>query len=125
MRFRVLLLLMMAAATSAFAQSRNNDDPISNLQRKINAGEVKLEFDGEQGYLKSLLKNLDVPVSSQGLVFSKTSFQYPRISPETPRALYFNDNTYVGFVQGSPVLELISIDPKSGPVFYTLNQDKD
>ncbi len=122
MKFSITLLIVPAAAL-ALAEAPY-EDSVSRLQHRIRAGEVKLEFDGQQGYLKSLLKNLNVPVSSQALVFSKSSFQYPRISPATPRAIYFNDDTYVGFVQGAPVLELISVDPKSGPVFYTLNQDK-
>ena len=45
-----------------------------------------------------VLTALEVPVSSQMLVFSKTSFQYLHISPEHPRALYFNDDVYVGSV---------------------------
>jgi hypothetical protein len=30
-----------------------------------------------------------VPISSQTLVFSKTSFQFRKITPKAPRALYF------------------------------------
>ena len=47
------------------------------------------------------------------------------ISPRAPRAIYFNDDVYVGFVQDGPVLELASIDPKAGPVFYVLEQQTD
>jgi hypothetical protein len=119
-----LFLLFIPLTALAFMQS-HTDDAVSNLQRRISAGETALEFDSSHGYLKSLLKNLDIPVSSQGLVFSKSSLQYQRISPATPRAIYFNDDTYVGFVQGGPVLEIISIDPRQGPLFYTLTQDKD
>src|SRR5205814_1425272 len=100
------------------------NDPVTALQRKIDTGEATLEFEGERGYLRSLLKNLDIPQSSQGLVFTKSSFQLSLISPKTPRAIYFNDDVYVGFVQQGPVLELASIDPKLGPVFYTLDQEK-
>src|SRR5262245_34732679 len=50
-------------------------DPVEELQKKLNSGLAKLEFEGERGYLASLLKNLDVPISSQTLVFSKTSLQ--------------------------------------------------
>jgi hypothetical protein len=59
------------------------------------------------------------------LVFSKTSFQRERISPKTPRAVYFSDDVYVGYVLGSPLLELTSVDPKLGGVFYTLDQTKE
>jgi len=40
-----------------------------------------------------------------------------------PRALYFNDNTTVGFVRGGDVLEFTSLDPVGGIMFYTLDQD--
>ncbi len=101
------------------------DDPVARLQKKIDRGEVKLEFDSNRwGYLRSLLKNLGVNVDSQMLVFSKTSFQGTRISPQKPRALYFNDNVAIGYVQGSDVMEMIGLDPKQGVVFYTLDNDK-
>lgn len=98
------------------------NDAITRLQQKIDSGEVKLEFDPAHGYLPSVLKNLDIPVSSQGLVFSRTSLQVDRIAPWTPRAVYFNDDVYVGWVQGGPIMEVASADPKLGGVFYTLEQ---
>ena len=85
---------------------------------------MKLRFDDEHGYLSSVLEALDVPVQSQVLVFSKTSFQAPRISPRMPRALYFNDHVAVGFVRGGDVLEVASVDPRQGVVFYTLDQER-
>jgi hypothetical protein len=99
-------------------------EAIADLQRRINSGSTKLEFDEKFGYLPSLLRTLDVPASSQSLVFGKNSAQLFLISPQDPRALYFNDDVYVGFVQGAPHLEIASIDPVSGPVFYTLDQVK-
>src|SRR4029079_7773660 len=68
---------------------------------------------------------LDVPVESQVLVFSKTSFQARKISPQNPRAIYFGDDVAVGYVRGGDVLEFISQDPKIGSVFYTLKQTDD
>src|SRR4051812_45496076 len=50
-------------------------DPIAKLQKKILEGKVTLTRDGDFGYLKSTLQALNIPVSSQTLVFSKTSFQ--------------------------------------------------
>ena len=97
-------------------------DPVARLQQRLQGGEAKLQQDGPQGFLKALLRELDVPVSSQTLVFSKTSFQRDRISPSTPRALYFDNNTYVGWVKGGDVIELASVDPNLGTVFYTLDQ---
>ncbi|MEZ6046612.1 MAG: hypothetical protein R3C11_13770 [Planctomycetaceae bacterium] len=100
------------------------DDPISRLQDNIDNGKVKLQYEPEQGYLKSVLEALEVPVSSQGLVFSKTSLQQRFISAFTPRAVYFNDDTYIGWVQHGTVLEISTVDPHLGGVFYTLPQEE-
>ena len=98
-------------------------DAVARLQARIDAGEVTLAFDEARGYLPSLLRALDIPASSQTLVFSKTSLQLDRIAPWSPRALYFNDDVYLGWVQGGPIMELASVDPKLGTVFYTIGQD--
>jgi hypothetical protein len=97
-------------------------DPVATLQHKLDAGQLKLTYDAKTGYLPALLRALNIPVSSQVLVFSKTSFQRNLISPETPRALYFNDDVYVGYVQGGDVIEITATDPNKGPIFYTLRQ---
>jgi len=99
-------------------------DSVAQLQQKIDSGAVTLEFDAQHGWLPSVLKALHVPVSSQGLVFSRTSLQVDRIAPWTPRAIYFNDDVYVGWVQGGPIMEIASADPQLGGVFYTLSQEK-
>lgn len=98
-------------------------DPVAAVDGKLASGQARLTFDGPQGFLKSVLKELEVPVASQGLVFSKTSFQRQWINPRSPRAIYFNDDLYVGWVPGAEVLELASQDPQLGTVFYTLDQD--
>ena len=100
------------------------NDAVAKLQKQIDDGAVELEFDDEHGYLKSVLNALDVPTSSQMLVFSKTSFQLRRISPSSPRALYFNDDTYVGWVPHGDVVEVSSVDPQQGAIFYTLLQEE-
>src|SRR5665213_2682747 len=69
-------------------------DVVAKLQQQIAHGQVTLQFDPQRGYLDSVLKALNIPVASQMLVFSKTSFQGRIISPQHPRALYFNDNAY-------------------------------
>jgi len=99
-------------------------DPVAKLQQRIDKGEVRLKFEPGHGYLKSVLKELNVPINSQTLVFSKTSFQYKKISPQTPRALYFNDDVYVGWVQDGKVLEIVSFDPVQGAIFYILDEQK-
>src|SRR6478672_3334545 len=80
-----------------------------------------LDLSGDLPFLQSLLKQLDVPVSSQMLVFTATSLQKGLISARNPRALYFNDDTYVGFVPRGRV-EVISLDPTLGGVFYIFDR---
>jgi hypothetical protein len=99
------------------------DNVITRLQKQIDAGQVKLPFADEFGYLPAFLKELKVPVSSQMLVFTKTSLQRDRISPRTPRAIYFNDDLYVGFCRLGEVMEVSVADPQLGTVFYTLPQE--
>ena len=98
--------------------------PVAELQGKLERGEVKLRFDEKFGYLPALLDYFKIPVSSQMLVFSKTSLQRSLISPTRPRALYFNDDVYLGFIPGAPVMEISAVDPKLGGVFYRLDQDE-
>ena len=88
----------------------------------MQSGAVTLAHDSVLGYLPALLAALDIPVSSQTLVFSRTSLQTDRITPWSPRALYFNDDVYVGYVFDSPFLEIGAVDPTRGGVFYTLPQ---
>ena len=83
---------------------------VSQLQERLAKGTAKLEFEPERGYLRSLLRALDVPESSQVLVFSKTSLQRERISPRTPRAIYFNDEVMVGFCNRGRVMEISAAD---------------
>jgi len=108
-----------------FYRSGDIDDPVARLQRQIVQGKAKLVYDEkDHGYLKSVLKLLDIPVSSQTLVFSKTSFQYPKISPQHPRALYFNDDVYVGVVHEGKEIEIVSFDARQGAIFYLLHEQK-
>lgn len=95
---------------------------VTELQQSLAKGGIKLSHHQESGYLTSLLQALHVPVSSQVLVFSKTSFQSPKIGPRMPRALYHSDDIAVGFVRGGDVLEIAAVDPQQGVVFYTLDQ---
>jgi hypothetical protein len=105
-------------------RSDNLSDPVAKLQKQIDRGEVKLSYEPQHGYLRSVLETLEVPISSQTLVFSKTSFQYKKILPQTPRALYFNDDVYVGQVHQGKVLEFVSFDPMQGAIFYILDEQK-
>lgn len=99
-------------------------DPVAKLQKQLESGEIKLQRDGESGVLKDLLRALKVPVSSQLLVFSKSSANARFIKPQTPRAIYFNDLVYVGWVPGSPAIELSAVDSTLGGTFYSLQQSE-
>jgi len=94
-------------------------DAVTALQQRIALGE--LAFAGsEQRILQSVLDALSVPVWSQMLVFSRTSLQRGWIRPERPRALYFSDSVYVGWVPGG-LIEVAAVDPQLGPVFYSID----
>jgi hypothetical protein len=141
MRSRLLLIFALAcllAGTTAgagdysvlrydeeYPQIGYSDTPTHNafyrLQQRLNKGEVKLEWRAPRGYLDSVLKALNIDPSSQSLVFSKTSLQINWISEQTPRAIYFDDENYVAWVDGAPNLELMGVDSVMGPVFYTLD----
>ncbi len=96
-------------------------DPFSLLLQQLRAGQRQLRTDSEQDLLESLLETLRIPASSQMLVFSATSFQTGLISVRNPRALYFNEDTYVGYVPGGR-LEIVSVDPQIGSVFHLLDR---
>jgi len=72
---------------------------VSPLEKQISCGELKLGTTDRE-VIETLLRRLQIPVESQLLVFSRTSFQREHIRPEHPRALYFNDHSYVGWVPG-------------------------
>jgi hypothetical protein len=100
-------------------------DPITHLEKRIESGQVKLDYaPNGWGYLPALLRELDINIDSQVLVFSKTSIQTQHIGPRTPRAIYFNDDVAVGYVQGGDALELSAVDPKLGIVLYTLDTEQ-
>jgi len=103
-------------------RSEDLHDPIAVLQKQMDAGKIKLKYEPGQTYLRSVLQALKIPVNSQTLVYSKTSFQYPKISPDKPRALYFNDDVYVGRVHDGMALEFVSFDPMQGAIFYILDE---
>jgi hypothetical protein len=128
------LTALIAAVGAATAAAQDYERPpidylkqapanrVSRLIDDLESGKTTLRREPHYGYLRSLLQALDVPTSSQTLVFSKTSLQRQHIGPSTPRALYFNDDTYVGFCQNGDVLEISTADDRLGGVFYTLDQ---
>ncbi len=97
---------------------------IARLQAKLDSGAVKLQFRPGHGYLESMLAALGIDASSQSLVYSKTSQQVGLIQARTPRAIYFNDDTYVAWVQGSDQMEIGTLDSELGQVFYTVRNSE-
>src|SRR5262245_17449283 len=75
-------------------------NPVAELQQRMERGGAELAYDPRPGigYLPALLRELDVPAESQLLVYSKTSLQQRLVTPEHPRALYFNDAMAIGSV---------------------------
>lgn len=126
----------LALSTAAATAQEIERDPINyseaprknavaDLQERIASGKLTLEYEPDHGYLRSFLKALDIPESSQVLVFSKTSLQRGRISPKTPRAIYFNDEVLVGFCLRGRVIEISAADDLVGTAFYTIEQDQE
>jgi hypothetical protein len=142
-RTRILLIAIVysAAAGAPMATAELNDrlgpspddpaiqyrtgtlaDPVSVLIAKLQSGNARLRFAGPQGYLRSLIDALNIPIESQIAVFSKTSLQTDRIEPRNPRTIFFNDSVSVAWMFGG-FIELASHDPQRGMIFYTLPQD--
>ena len=137
-KIHVLVFIVVSVALSSIGQDINYSDPFSPAHeyhtRELNDPFTRLIADFESGkreldnrsgkaFIASLLEHLDVPASSQLLVFSRTSLQTRRISGSNPRALYFNENVYVGYIPGGKV-EIISLDPDLGGIFYIFDIPK-
>src|SRR5262245_21421066 len=99
-------------------RAKTPTDHIAKLQARIAGGEVKLKWDEKFGYLPALLDALNIPQSSQMLVFSRTSLQKRAINPRNARAIFYSDDVYVGYIPDAPMMEISAVDPKLGSVFY-------
>ncbi|HUA19300.1 MAG TPA: hypothetical protein VMB25_11195 [Bryobacteraceae bacterium] len=140
---RIILVVLLAAGAIWLCAERLEDtfyvplddpaiqyagptgDPVARLEQRLEAGQAHLDFSPDRGgYLASVLQQLNVPIDSQVLVFSKTSTQVAHIAPRTPRAIYFNADVAVGYVQNGDVLEFSSLDPKQGVILYSLDIEK-
>src|SRR4051794_33968998 len=97
-------------------------DAVAELNRRIEAGSLHLDFDETSGYLRPVLDALRIGIESQMLVMSKTGIQGLYTGPANPRAILFNDVATVGYIKGAPLLELAVQDPEQGVVFYTVDQ---
>ena len=96
--------------------------PTDRVAQTFSRGDLRLARHPERGYLDDLLAALEIDPASQMLVFSKTSLQVEQITASTPRAIYFNDDTYVAWVPDASTIEIAALDTALGPVFYTLTQ---
>ena len=94
-------------------------DAVARLVARVADGEVTLQG-SDREILGTVLRELDVPAESQVVVFSKTSLQAGLIQPSHPRAIYFSDSVYVGWVPGS-LVEAAAVDSEVGPIFYAFD----
>ncbi len=97
-------------------------DAFAGFLAKQQGGRGALLSGDAREQLVSLLQALNVPQASQLLAYSATSLQSGLILPSNPRAIYFNEEVYVGYVPGGR-LEVAAIDPVLGPVFYLAQSD--
>lgn len=103
--------------------TRELNDPFTRMMADFESGKRQLDKRSGKAFIASLLEHLDVPASSQLLVFSRTSLQTRKISGSNPRAMYFNEDVYVGYIPGGKV-EIISLDPELGGIFYIFDIPK-
>ena len=99
-------------------------DRFTRLKADLESGRIPLDRTGEKAFVLSLLKALDIPATSQIMVFSTTSLQLRLITPSNPRAIYFSDDIYLGYIPGGQI-EVVSIDPELGSIFYLFDIPKD
>ncbi len=120
---KIALLALLALPTHAqtYLPNLSFDHAAIQYQTAPTTDPVSKLLDRRIDSLSDLLQALRIPVDSQALVFSKTSFQAAKISPRNPRAIYFNDEVAVGWVRGGDGMEIASTDPKQGVIFYTVN----
>lgn len=134
----LVIALGLAMAAGALTQTNYSDidgpphnyrqrplrDKFTQLIQGFESGKLPLDRTSEKAFVLSLLRTLDVPVTSQMLIFSTTSLQLSLISPSNPRALYFNEDVYVGYVPGGRI-EIVSLDPEVGGIYYIFDIPRD
>ncbi len=92
-------------------------DAMSRLLGRAAAGDFEFGEETGRPLLRRLLAELGIPESSQVLLFSKTSLQREHISPENPRAIFFNENGYVSWMPDG-LIEVLMFDPDAGGLFF-------
>lgn len=139
MRPRIQILLWLSCLSASIAAETNAPrvidfrsaphnyldwkprDRFAMIKKRIQQGEIKIDTSNDKAFLKSMLDALSIPASSQIMVFSASSLQSEIINPGNPRALYFNEDTYIGWVPGG-LIEIIAADPEMGPMFYVYDR---
>lgn len=102
---------------------RKSEDRLQRFMNEVQAGRALVDASSDRAFFQSVLKGLNVPESSQMVVFSATSFQSGIVNPRSPRAIYFNEDTSVGFIPGGR-LEVASFDPHGGMMFYIFDRPR-
>ena len=132
LKFPAIVLLLAMASAPARAErelwqdfaaaphdywKRPLTDRFSLMKEDLATGKIPLDHSSSTAFVTSLLKALGVPASSQMLLFSATSLQLSLISTRNPRAIFFTDDIYVGWMPRGKV-EIVSIDPVLGGIYY-------
>jgi len=130
----LILLLALCASPAGMAQfyndyelephgyfSKDAKDPTTLLMKRIQRGEVLITEANGKPLVERFLKELKLDKGTQVLVFSKTSLQRRAVSYNNPRAIYFNESVYLGWMPNGRI-EIASFDPEIGPLFYFQRQ---
>lgn len=132
---RLLPALTALIAASAWAQEADPfeapplsysatapDDAAARLNRAFGERADEIRAWPARRRLEWVLGQLGISPASQLLVFGKTSLQRRLISPSNPRALFFSDDAYVGWVPGG-MMEVTVFDPVLGATFYQVDPE--
>lgn len=118
-----LVLVFAVLGLAGGAQEPSGGAAGRSLEERLSGRLTPDRFSEANGFLLPVLEALDLPASSQTLVYSRTSLNRVLVGPDNPRAVYFNDDTYVAFVPGATQLEIARVDPKNGLEFVTVDQE--
>jgi len=97
--------------------SKDAKDPVTLLMKRVQRGEILIKDPNGKPLVERLLRELGLNKDTQVLVFSRTSLQRREVSYSNPRALYFNESVYLGWMPNGRI-EIASFDPELGPIFY-------
>lgn len=132
-RFGIALAFTLLGACTALAQSLPDyelppinysatepSNRVNQIESRLVAGALDLRGPDDKETFRRCLAAMGVSPDTQVIVFSKTSLQRARISPTTPRVIYFSDDCYMGWVPGG-LIEVALSDPRLGMAFYHID----